>query len=90
MKTKLANEIRRRIEPVVINRGMALGFRFLERRDLMLILEEWKLDMAGLVQGDAGGGPINTYSSMDTTSPGPASPENPGASNTPPVESPNR
>ncbi len=53
-KTKLADEIRQRIEPVVINKGMEMGLKFLERRDLKLILAEWKLDMAGLVQGDAG------------------------------------
>ncbi len=53
-KTKLANEICQRIEPVVIEKGMEQGLRFLERRDLTLILEEWKLDMAGLVQGDSG------------------------------------
>ncbi len=52
--TRLAQEMRQRVEPLVIQKGLQLGLKFLERSDLKLVMEEWKLDMVGLVKRDGG------------------------------------
>jgi len=51
-KTKLSNELFYRIEPKLIDLGKQYGVKFIERHDLKLILDEWKLNMTGIVRTD--------------------------------------
>ena len=54
-KTRFSNEISQVIEPKIVKKGVNVGITFIERNDLDLILDEWKLDMSGLVgNGDQG------------------------------------
>lgn len=53
-KSKLAAEMSQLIEPLAVQLGKESGLQFVERRDLNLIIDEWKLNMAGITEGDAG------------------------------------
>ena len=53
-RTKLADKVYQRIEPIVISSGIKRGHKFIERRDLKLILDEWDLDMFVVGEEDKG------------------------------------
>ncbi|MCP4693694.1 MAG: DUF4384 domain-containing protein [Desulfobacterales bacterium] len=53
-KTRLSREMYQRIESSMIKAGDKLGFKLIERNDLKLIIDEWKLGMSGLASGDEG------------------------------------
>ncbi len=50
--TRLSADIARQMEPRIVKKGAEKGLKFLERRELKLILDEWRLDMAGLTDRD--------------------------------------
>ena len=54
VRTKLADKVYQRIEPSVISAGIKRGHKFIERRDLKLILDEWDLDMFVVGEEDKG------------------------------------
>ena len=53
-KSRLAAEMFHLWEPLAVELGKKQGIQFVERRDLQLIIDEWKLNMAGITSGDAG------------------------------------
>ena len=54
VKDRLSAEIYQLMEPLAMRIGKEKGLQFVERRDLKLIIDEWKLSMSGITDGDAG------------------------------------
>lgn len=50
-KSRLADEMYQRIEPLLIERGNKKDLRFIERRNIKLIIDEWELDSSQFVDG---------------------------------------